>query len=102
MTIFAEDDKICVKCSGEYFTEQIEICKTLSMRFDIEDKTWKTSIARYNEVFENFEQFNPEISMYTVNELKKWRDGLNELDIKTSRKDYRKFNLDLLTMPPTK
>lgn len=102
MTIFVEGDKVCVKCSGDLFLEQVDTCRSLSMKYDPKTKVWTTHISKYNTVIDNFLHYSPEISEHTLTQLRNWKSTLNELEIKTSRKDYRKFNLDLLTMPPTK
>ena len=102
MTIFVEDDQIHVRCSGDTFTEQLDTCRSLSMRYDPKTKTWTSHISKYNEIIDNFILYSPEISEHTLQEMKKWKSTLKELEVKTSRKDYRRFNFDLLTMPPTK
>ena len=97
-----EDEQLLVKCSGDNFTEQIESVKLLGMRYDAKKKYWQIGVGKFDEVVKELSQYKLDIDEYTKQEIKQYFINLDELKIISKRSDYRKFDQNLLRVPPLK
>jgi len=97
-----EYEQLLIQASGNNFMEQVESIKGMGARYDSKRKIWTIGIGKYNKILEELNQYKFDISVYDQQEIDKYFNNLLELDIVNKRSNMRKFNSNLLLMPPLK
>jgi len=97
-----EDEYLLLKASGHNFSEQIESLKSLGAQYDSRKKYWSISVGKFNEVFRDLEHYTISISEYDKQEIKKYFEEIDELEVIFKRSEYKKFNAELLNIGPLK
>jgi midasin (ATPase involved in ribosome maturation) len=100
MTIEFDNDQLFISCSGSQFSEQVESCKVLGMRYNAEKRAWAISPGFLDDVMKEMQQYNLSISEYDKNKIKEYFDTMNELKKITKRSEWRKFHPELLNVEP--
>jgi hypothetical protein len=89
-----------LQCSGQRFSEEIESLKFLKAIYNPSLKKWLLSPNRLNEIIDEMKQFGISISEYDKQEINNYLDNLKELKSIVKRSEYRRFQPELMKLPP--
>src|SRR5574344_188731 len=102
ITVEFEDGELLVTCSGRDFTEEIDSCKYLNMKYVPSKKKWSISPGKLKQVQEEFDRFGIQISEYDKQQINNYIDNLSTFTQNLSRGQRKKFNVNLMNYPPDK
>jgi hypothetical protein len=100
MNIEFDNELLYISCSGAQFSEQLESCRSLGMRYDADKKAWFISPGFLDKVMEEMKIYNLSISEYDRLKIKEYFEHLSEIKKITKRSEYRKFHPELLNIEP--
>lgn len=97
-----EDNLIWVTCSGVDFTDQIESCHYLGMKFNQTKKKWSINPGKIKEVMAEFSTYGIQISEYDKKAINDYIDSLSDFHQILKRSERRYFHQELLKHEPIK